>query len=185
MKFSQRIKELRTKNKMTQEDLADLIGVSRTTITGYETRGTEPSLDKLLELSKIFGVACDFLLGNDDYIKSFRMKIPLVETCKENGIYLGLQQSMEYVSIDSKDEVEGVFAYKNPSENNKIYICRPQVLKSGDYGLFYANENTKACHYYSENNLHVLIPEKKSPLIFSSPDDFIYLGHIMEVRKRF
>ena len=62
MKFAQRIKELRVLNKMTQEDLAQSIGVSRTTVTGYETRGTEPSLDKLLEISKVFNVPCDFLI---------------------------------------------------------------------------------------------------------------------------
>jgi transcriptional regulator with XRE-family HTH domain len=69
MNFSIRLKQLRQKNKMTQGDLAKVLGLKPTAISNYESNRNEPSFDKLIALSKYFDVTCDYLLGiSDSYL---------------------------------------------------------------------------------------------------------------------
>lgn len=56
------IKRLREKHKMTQEDLAKRLNVSRTAVTKWETGECWPSIDRLLTLSNVFGCSVDDLL---------------------------------------------------------------------------------------------------------------------------
>lgn len=50
---------------MTQEKLAEKMGVSRQTISKWETGDASPELEKLLELSKLFSCTLDALLKED------------------------------------------------------------------------------------------------------------------------
>lgn len=69
MKFNLRLKQLRQKNKLTQGELADILGLKPTAISNYESERNEPSFDKLIALSKYFDVSCDYLLGvTDSYL---------------------------------------------------------------------------------------------------------------------
>jgi transcriptional regulator with XRE-family HTH domain len=69
MNFHQRLKQLRLKNKLTQGELADILGLKPTAISNYESERNEPSFDKLIALSKYFDVSCDYLLGvTDSYL---------------------------------------------------------------------------------------------------------------------
>ena len=58
-----RIKELREKKKMRQEDLATRLNVDRTTVTKWETGETSPRTDKLPELAKALGCSINQLFG--------------------------------------------------------------------------------------------------------------------------
>ncbi len=58
--------EVRKKKKLTQEQMAQKLNVSRTTYTGYENGTFSPSLEKALEIKKILGYKNDdiFLISN-------------------------------------------------------------------------------------------------------------------------
>lgn len=66
MNFNIRLKQLRQKHKLTQSELADILGLKPTAVSNYESRRNEPSFDKLIALSKYFDVSCDYLLGISD-----------------------------------------------------------------------------------------------------------------------
>lgn len=66
MNFNVRLKQLRQKHKLTQSELADILGLKPTAISNYESKRNEPSFDKLIALSKYFDVSCDYLLGVSD-----------------------------------------------------------------------------------------------------------------------
>ena len=61
MKITQ-IEYLRKREKMSQEQLADKLEISRQTISEWERGITYPSVEKLIELTKIFNVYLDFLV---------------------------------------------------------------------------------------------------------------------------
>lgn len=65
-----RLKELRTSKKMYQKDLAEMLGVDRTTYAKYESGASEPNHETLLKLAEIFGVSVDYLLGRDEIKKA-------------------------------------------------------------------------------------------------------------------
>ena len=61
--FGSRLKELRTQAGMTQQQLASLIGVTKSVISFYELRERAPSPDVLIKCAGIFHVSSDYLLG--------------------------------------------------------------------------------------------------------------------------
>ncbi len=63
--FSERLKQLRTERNMTQQQVAIQIGVTRSTLSTYENQTRYPSYDILVNLSRVFGVTTDYLLGKD------------------------------------------------------------------------------------------------------------------------
>ena len=65
MTFAQKLKELRNRSGMSQEKLAEKVGVSRQAITKWETDKGAPEMENLLALSDLFGVSVDELLGRE------------------------------------------------------------------------------------------------------------------------
>ncbi len=66
MKLSEKILSLRKASNMSQEELADKLGVSRQAVSRWEVGSALPDASNILQLSKLFGVSADYLL-NDDY----------------------------------------------------------------------------------------------------------------------
>ncbi len=64
--LSDNIKYYRKKNNLSQEELAEKIGVSRQSVSFWETGQTQPTIDNIIALSKIFHITADELLGNTD-----------------------------------------------------------------------------------------------------------------------
>ena len=62
MKISDRILELRRKKGISQEELADVLGVSRQAVSKWESEQSIPELDKVIQMSEYFGVTTDYLL---------------------------------------------------------------------------------------------------------------------------
>ena len=62
VKVGNRISSLRKNSKMSQEELADLLYVTRQALSKWENGTSIPSIDSLLEVSKIFNVSFDYLL---------------------------------------------------------------------------------------------------------------------------
>lgn len=60
-----RLRELRKENKMSQEDLGKLLGVTKVSVSGYENGTRVPSLDILNGMLDVFGVSADYLLGRE------------------------------------------------------------------------------------------------------------------------
>lgn len=66
MNFGERIYELRSKNGMSQGELADRLDVSRQAVSKWENNSAVPELDKLLKMSEIFFVSLDELVKGDE-----------------------------------------------------------------------------------------------------------------------
>lgn len=60
---SRRLKELRQSKNLTQQKIARLLCVDRSTYSYYETGKTQPSLQTLLQLSDFYDVSLDYLAG--------------------------------------------------------------------------------------------------------------------------
>ena len=61
--FGKRLKKLRQEKRLTQKQLAALIGVRNSVVSFYETGERIPSLEVLIKLSSIFHVSTDYLMG--------------------------------------------------------------------------------------------------------------------------
>ena len=74
MEFKQRIKKLRKERKFTQQHLANLLNMDKSSISKYETGVALPEPPIIEKLSDIFNVSVDYLLGRTDNRKSSLIK---------------------------------------------------------------------------------------------------------------
>lgn len=65
MDFGNRLRELRTQAGLTQKQLANLLGVTKSVISFYERQERTPSPDVLKKIAAVFHVSTDFLLDID------------------------------------------------------------------------------------------------------------------------
>lgn len=81
-----RIKETREKNNFTQSALAKKFGISRSAVNAWELGVSVPSAQYLIELSKLFKVSTDYLLGVD--------KAETIDISSLNGVEKGIIYSI-------------------------------------------------------------------------------------------
>ncbi len=62
MTFSDKLITLRKKAGWSQEELAEKLNVSRQSVSKWESAQSVPDIDKILQLSSLFGVTTDYLL---------------------------------------------------------------------------------------------------------------------------
>ena len=86
MLIGKRIKDMRLEKGMSQQELGDLIGVTKVSVCGYENGTRTPSLETFCILADIFETTTDYLLGRE---------VPIVN--EETG---------KYVASVSKDDIE-------------------------------------------------------------------------------
>ena len=66
--FSIRLRELRASKRLSQEQVAQIIGVTKSTISAYENDLRQPSFEILLKLANLYRVSTDYLLGRTDTV---------------------------------------------------------------------------------------------------------------------
>lgn len=88
MEIGNKIKEQRSKQKMTQQELADKIAVSRATISSWEVGRTYPDLQTTVLLSNTFNVSLDYLLREEiEMMKDIDSKV--IKSSRYQKIIIG------------------------------------------------------------------------------------------------
>ena len=65
MTFGENLKKARKNKGFTQKELAEIVGVKRPTVAGYESKDQEPSYKTLKKIAGILDCSIDSLLAND------------------------------------------------------------------------------------------------------------------------
>lgn len=99
MTLGEKILKYRKKAGISQEELADMLNVTRQSISLWETDQTVPSLDNLITLSKIFDVSMDELCGREKQRES---------------------NTTEETPVAMPTEADGCIARSETAENNKL-----------------------------------------------------------------
>ena len=68
--FGDRLREVRSLRKITQEELAEMADIDRTMIGRYETTDQLPALDTLIRIADALGVSTDYLLGRTEAMEA-------------------------------------------------------------------------------------------------------------------
>lgn len=126
MLVTERLKAARKECKLTQQQVADILHVDRSTYAYYELGTTTPSVDKLIMLAALFKTDVSWLLG-DDIPKN-------VWRAPENDISLKMQIKERRITELSKDERKliGLFrvAAKNGNSKEILNILSETVGKT-------------------------------------------------------
>lgn len=68
MEFHEKLQELRKQNKLTQEQLAQILHVSRTAVSKWESGRGYPNIDSLKAIAKLYSVTVDELLSGEELL---------------------------------------------------------------------------------------------------------------------
>lgn len=85
MELSQKLKELRKKQGLTQIELAEKLFVSRQAITGWEAGTSRPSTENLQRLSRLYNIPMEILLDDIVEVEHAPEKISAVERLEEEN----------------------------------------------------------------------------------------------------
>ncbi len=79
MVFGEKLKLLRNEKGLTQEELAEQLGVSRQAVSKWESGTGYPETEKMLQLAKMFNASLDYLLLDDYYVEEQKENEPQTE----------------------------------------------------------------------------------------------------------
>lgn len=109
--FAQKLLEIRKKRKISQEALAEQIGVSRQAIQKWEAGASRPDSDNLLALARTLRVSIDALLGNETRsVEELRLGRPLVPAYDDLHTWDAYQSQLRFEYRQSYDEGKDIIA---------------------------------------------------------------------------
>lgn len=107
MNLGNKIMTLRKKNNLSQEDLAEKVGVTRQTISKWELEETTPDINQAKKLSMIFNISLDELVNNDvnsilieKVSNTERLAGIIIKILKVSGILLILFIVLAYITYN-------------------------------------------------------------------------------------
>ena len=93
LKFAERMRKYRRDRDMTQEELAQKIGISPQAVSKWERAEGLPDVTMLPKIAGFFGVTIDALLGYDEVTEQEDMEVYF----REHGKIHGTQERFEYI----------------------------------------------------------------------------------------
>lgn len=192
-----RLKELRKLNKITQDKLAEKIGVARSTISMYEVGASEPDIQILTKLANFFNCSIDYLLGNDT--KSQGVKIPVLGVIPAGIPIEAVEDILGYEEITPKLASTGeFFALKVKGDsmlpdikNGDILIVRQQEdAENGDTCVIMVNGNDATVKKIKKMESGIMLIPNNSDFetMFFSNEEILSLpvriiGKAIEIRR--
>ena len=64
------LKKLRKERNLSQQELAEILGISQQSINKYENHDVQPDFHTLKKMAMFFNTSVDYLIGNDDYFSA-------------------------------------------------------------------------------------------------------------------
>lgn len=108
MKVGNKIKEYRGLNKMTQKDIAEILGVEPATISKYEAGTIEPSIESLKRLAETFNVTVDELIKDEEKFDVSKINVlEVLREQKEMGLKGNLYHNTQIMFSYNTNHIEG------------------------------------------------------------------------------
>jgi transcriptional regulator with XRE-family HTH domain len=127
MTLGEKIKELRTKNGITQEKLAEQLNISRSAIAKWESNGGTPEIGNLKLISEIFSVSIDSLIDETSQVKEVIIK---ESDCQVDSYYTGKICDIELIGWN-----DGVYDVVILSEDENFFLYQHSIKKGEKRGL--------------------------------------------------
>ena len=99
--IEERLKKLREQNAMTQTELAKKLGITRSSVNAWEMGISVPSTQYIIELSLLYKVSTDYLLGQD---KQLTLDISGLEQ-EDIDIVYQLVQHLRKINMEEKTSI--------------------------------------------------------------------------------
>ena len=203
MSFSERLKDLRKTNKITQEKLATIIGVERSSIGKYESSSTIPSKETLVKIAQYFNVTTDYLLGNEIKIQTDKkgIKIPVFSKVSADMPISAIEDVVGYEEIPedlaSKGEYFALIIKGDSMEPRitagDIVIIRSQAtIENGEFAAVQINGGEVTCKKIKKTSQGIILISLNrmyEPMFYSNKQieqlPIRIIGKVVELRAKF
>lgn len=117
--FGDTLRALRLSKKLTQEEIAKIIGVARGTYTHYELNKREPDNDTLLKIANFFNVSTDYLLGRNNTATADKTPKDLAKFLENTDVMF--DGEVHHLDEDDKQKLKSAleFVFWQAKEKNK------------------------------------------------------------------
>lgn len=124
-KFHLRIKELRVSRKLSQQELADLLKISKSSVNMYERGEREPGLDLIEAIADFFNVDLDYLMGKSDnpqkhLISSTNGAMLTPDETKLLGLYRNFNDEGKEKLLDTASDMAQLERYKKCAKSDVV-----------------------------------------------------------------
>lgn len=102
MILAEKIMKHRKENGWSQEDLASHLGVSRQSVSKWESTASIPDLDKILKMSELFGVSTDYLLKDELEEEPGGIKLKVPDETQESVKRVSLDEANRYMETTAR-----------------------------------------------------------------------------------
>lgn len=154
--FSEKLKQLRKKNKITQEQLAKMLGLERSSVAKYESKSIIPSIDTLTRIAKIFNVSIDYLIGTESPTNDFKkgVQIPVYGRVAGGIPISAIEDILDYEEITEDEARKGEYfalQIKGHSMEPRIYdkdvviVRRQSDVDNGDIAIVLIDGEEATC----------------------------------------
>ena len=113
MKLGQKVKILRKRKGLSQEELGELIGVKIRSVAYYESDGRYPEDEVFEKMAEVFGVSIDFLKDDSRSVEYTKEELFIMEAKDKYG-YKGASEAKKTI-----ERVKGLMAGGDLDENSK------------------------------------------------------------------
>ncbi|OUM20026.1 LexA family protein [Butyricicoccus porcorum] len=196
------LKELRKNKKITQARLAEMLGVSRSTISMWEIDESQPDNDTLVKIAGIFDVSTDFLLGQEPKPTPKRkgIKIPVLGRVQAGIPFDAIEEILDWEEISPEMaatgehfglRVRGQSMEPRILEGDVIIVRKQEDVDSGDTAIVLVNgyEATVKRIKKSEDGIALIPNNPAFDTIFYSNREIVelpvqILGKVVELRGK-
>lgn len=130
--FSNTLRALRKDHKVTQEELAKAVGVSKSSINMYERGEREPGIETLNKIAKYFHISMNILLGNKEAYEDIECFTKVIDDgCRKIALKYGLFSADEcklLPAVRLKDEIFGLMMDNSSPDSLRLALSMEMML---------------------------------------------------------
>ena len=203
--FGEKLKELRKSKKITQVDLAEMLGITQQAVGKWETSRSEPDQKTLVQLAEYFGVTVDSLLGRagtrigqlQPYNMAELVEVPILGTVKAGYGAFAFQEDLGTEPANVRDPenyfylvVKGDSMEPRIQAGDLALVHRQQNLNDGDLGVVvYGDEGEGTLKRFLRKGNAVVLqpfnPDYETVVLAGEELDHLYVaGKVVETKSR-
>lgn len=146
--FSENLKKLRISKSLTQEQLAQQLEISKSTVSMYENGNRMPDIETLELIADFFNVTLDSLTSNGT--KSKGVKIPVLGYVRAGVPFEAVEEILDYEEISPQLaktgeffclQIKGTSMEPKMSEGDVIVVRKQESVDDGDVAVVLVNGN--------------------------------------------
>lgn len=197
--IGEKIISLRKKNKITQDELADALEISKQSILNYETQKRQIPIDILAKIANFFQIPIEAFFSEE--FENFKkvetekdsVRIPIYSNASAGLGKYAQEEPLDWLELPksiAKNADFGSFVEGDSMEpkihwDDLLLVKATDILEDGDIGVFYLNDSIY-CKKFKYNPLKneitlVSLNSKYDPRKIQEEDDFHIIGKVVGV----